>query len=60
MRGNYLLVGSTIGLGWFSLLVDVLLAWIKSKFAEGKIWDRAVLLEGLGILIDYQALAQNP
>ena len=60
-----LILGSTIGLGWFSLLVDVLLAWAKSRdwrsynwgpliFVDPQdeqagFWDKAVLLEGLGV-----------
>ena len=60
-----LILGSTIGLGWFSLLVDVLLAWAKSRdwrsynwgpliFVDPQdeqagFWDRTVLLVGLGV-----------
>ena len=63
-------LGCTIGLGWISLLVDVLLAWIKShdwrshnwgsldkvvdwfvdpQDEQAGFWDKAVLLEGLGV-----------
>ena len=33
-----LILGSTIGLGWFSLLVDVLLAWAKSHDWRSHKW----------------------
>jgi len=33
-----LIVGSTIGLGWISLLVDVLLAWVKSHDWRSHNW----------------------
>ena len=48
-----LILGSTIGLGWISFLVDIIITWCKSKFVDpldkkAGFWDEAVLLQALG------------
>lgn len=55
------ILGSTISLGWISLIVDFVVAFIKSMFAEGEggFWDLAVLLEGLGSSLTSPGLTFN-
>ena len=55
-------LGCTIGLGWISLLVDVLLAWAKFMDPQDKqvgFWDRAVLLEGLGVQFERKTYLED-
>ena len=44
-----LLLGGTIALGWGAFIMDIIITWCKTRNQKAGFWDKAVLLQGLGV-----------